>query len=44
MGCVLLVICYKIQPDDDPIVPKHVAVEYFKVVFDIYLFILYFTV
>jgi hypothetical protein len=36
---VLLLICYKRQPDDDPVVSKHVAVWIlYKVVFDGWLY------
>jgi len=37
--CILILICSKRQPVDDPIVSKHVAVWiHYKIVFDGYLF------
>ena len=43
--CILLLICSKIQPDNDSIVSKHVAVWIlYKDVFDGHLLILYFIV
>ena len=40
-----LVICSEIQPDDDPIVSRHVAVRIIcEVVVDGYLFVAYFIV
>jgi hypothetical protein len=45
MGSAVLFACSKIQPDDDPVRSKHVAVGiFYKVVFNSYLFVPYFIV
>jgi hypothetical protein len=45
MGCAVLFVYSKGQPDDDPVRSKHVSVGiFYKVVLDGYLFIPYFVV